>query len=250
MRIGLLCSDTLNEFRQKTLIPILDDKQFKVKVALVDKRPKPTIRQKIIKNLKRGRGGYIIIMAIKKLFFNQDREMEVNEFCRRHNIEVLDIPEPYADSTIEKIKALSLDILILMGGYGIIKKKLLKVTPRGVLSYHHGDMRKYRGMPPGLWELYNNEEEMGITVQILNPGLDSGTPILEKKIHIQKFDRPSTLRQRALKESVGMLHEALLKLADEDFVPQKIKNFGRVYTLPNLRQWIILNFKLWRRWLS
>lgn len=39
-----------------------------------------------------------------------------------------------------------------------------------MLSYHHGDMRRYRGQPPGFWELYNGEREIGVTVQRLAAG--------------------------------------------------------------------------------
>ena len=49
-------------------------------------------------------------------------------------------------------------------------------------------MRKYRGMPPGLWELYHGEREMGITVQKLAAGLDCGVPIEEKHIPIYPND--------------------------------------------------------------
>ena len=165
-----------------------------------------------------------------------------------NNIDVIETNEPYSQTTIEKIKEYDLDLLILTGGFRIIKKKILDITPLGVLSYHHGDMRKYRGMPPALWELYNNEKEMGVTVQVLSPGLDSGIPVEEKKIAISKKDTLKILQKRASDESVDMLYKALVKLSKKDYEPEKIDKFGKVYTLPNLRQWVVLNIRLlWRR---
>jgi methionyl-tRNA formyltransferase len=71
------------------------------------------------------------------------------------------------------------DLLLLIGGFGIIKAPLLDLAPQGVLSYHHGDMREYRGQPPAFWELYNGEKPNRVTVQRLSPGIDCGQPIVE-----------------------------------------------------------------------
>ncbi len=45
-------------------------------------------------------------------------------------------------------------------------------------------------------------------------------------------------------EDEGMLYAALKKMANPDFTPVPIQEFGRVYTLPNLRQWIVLNTRI------
>jgi len=162
----------------------------------------------------------------------------------KNQIEIIETKTPYSDATINRIKKFELDALLLVGGFGIIKEVLLNTTPKGVLSYHHGNMRKYRGMPPALWELYNNENEMGVTVQVLAPGLDCGIPIEEKTIEIRKSDTLKKLQNRASEQSIDMLYKALKKLSDKEFVPEKIETFGEVYTLPNLKQWIILNVRI------
>lgn len=248
MKIGLLTSNSLSEFRLNTLKPILEDNNYSIKVAIIDNRPKKSLKQKLKKNIKRGRGGYILIMALQIFFSKKGKSINIKEFCSKNEIAVIETKEPYSPDTIESIKKYNLDLLILVGGYGIIKEPLLKVTPIGVVSYHHGNMRKYRGMPPALWELYNNEKEMGVTVQILSPGLDNGIPIVEKTIDIRKNDSLKKLQKRASEESIDMLYKALLKVSNKDFKPEKIDNYGKVYTLPNLRQWINLNIRLiWRR---
>ncbi len=57
-------------------------------------------------------------------------------------------------------------------------------------------MRKYRGMPPIFWELYNNEQEIGITVQKLDTRLDARIPIVEKKITIDHNDSYKSLKKK------------------------------------------------------
>jgi methionyl-tRNA formyltransferase len=225
-------------------MPVLNDNVFSIELAVIDDRPEETIVQKIKKNIRRGRGGYIFIMAFQKLFEKKEITISTEKFCRENRISVYKTKDIYSHEAIDKIRNYNLDVLLLTGGYGIIKEPLLSITPLGILSYHHGDMRKYRGQPPALWELYNNEKEMGITVQILTSGLDCGFPVVEKTIEIRKNDSLKKLQNRAIRESVNMMYEALKKLANQKFIPAKPESLGKAYTIPDLRQWIVFNIKI------
>ncbi len=244
MRIGLLSGRTLSDHNLRVLQPILADRDFEVGLVVVDSRPSKRAGWKVIEHVRKGRGGYVIVMAVQKCFARPAQSVGVEEFCRVHRIERLETAHPCAPQTSAEIRRHSLDLLVLVDGFGIIREPLLSACPGGVLSYHHGDMRKYRGMPPGLWELYNGEKEIGITVQKIAAGLDCGIPIEEKHIPIYRHDTLDTLVARLKTEDEGMLHAALKKMADPSFTPAPIQEFGRVYTLPNLRQWIILNTRI------
>lgn len=247
MKIGLLTGPNINEFRLNTLKPILNDPDFSIRLAIVDDRPGDSMIKKLQKNIKRGRGGFVLIMALKSLLSSKEESVPTEQFCEENRIPFIRTSQPYARETIDIIKQYDIDLLLLIGGYGIVKKPLLEATPHGVLSYHHGNMRTYRGMPPALWELYNGESEMGVTVQVLAPGIDCGIPIEEKNIVIHPKDNLQQLEKRALKESEGMLYQALKKLSDPDFKLQPVEHLGKVYTLPNLKQWITLQSRIWRR---
>ncbi|MES2590519.1 MAG: formyltransferase family protein [Bacteroidota bacterium] len=247
IKIGILTSSGLSEFRVNSLKPILEDKECIIKVAIVDKRPKKTLKQKLKKNIKRGRGGYIVVMFFKTVFSEKKMNISIKEYSDAKGIDIIETPNPYSNETIESIKKYELDVLLLIGGYGIIKEPLLSIAPLGILSYHHGNIRKYRGMPPAFWELYNNETEMGVTVQILSVGLDCGLPVEEKVVKIERGDTLSRLQNRGYHESADMMHKAIKKVADQRVTLNQIESFGKIYTLPNLRQWIIFNLKILSR---
>lgn len=244
MRIGLLSGRTLSEHNLRVLQPILADRDLEIRLVIVDSRPSQGAVWKVIDHIRKGRGGYVIVLAAQKCLAKPAKGMSVEEFCRVHHIECLETASPYAPQTSAEVRRHNLDLLVLVDGFGIIREPLLGVCSQGILSYHHGDMRKYRGMPPGLWELYNGEKEIGITVQKLAAGLDCGVPIEEKRIPVYPSDTLGTLTARLKTEDEGMLHAALKKMADPSFTPAPIQEFGRVYTLPNLRQWIILNTRI------
>lgn len=247
MKVGLLTSNSLSDFRLKTIDPIINDKLFTVELAIIDDRPEKSLTEKLRSNIKRRRGAYIFILALKSLLRRKNKAVQTKEYCQKNNIKFLETRDPYSWEIIDQIKHHNLDVLLLIGGYGIVKEPLLSAAPLGVLSYHHGNMRKYRGFPPALWELYNNEKEMGVTVQILTAGLDCGIPIEEKTIEIRPTDNLKKLTDRAFIESEDMMYAALKKLCNPEFRPATIETFGQVYTLPNFREWMVLNAKILRR---
>ena len=247
LNIGILCSKSLSEFNLAVLKLILDDSRFKISVLIIDNRPAKSFWQKIKKNYKRARGGYMLIMLAKKLVKSKGSKLSISsmQFCGENNISLLKTKNPYTPDFLRELKTFNLDVMILQGGFGIIKKPLIDFCSKGILSYHHGNMRKYRGMPPVFWELYNGENEIGATVQILSEKLDAGIPISEISIPLIKSDNLVSARNRLYLKSIPMMHESLLKINERNFVyPTPIESLGSVYTLPNLRQWLEFQFKL------
>lgn len=244
MRIVLLSSSSLNAFQQRVLEPILEDPSFEITGALVDARPKPSFKRRFLKNLKRGRGGYMLVMFFKSRRHKGGPAEVAKDYFEANKIPCVETTEPYGESTVSELNAWQPDVMVMLGGFGIIKEPLLSLAPQGILSYHHGNMRKYRGQPVGFWELYHGESEMGVTVQRLAAGIDKGIPIVEKTIPIEKTDNVTSLSTRALNQSTGMMIEALQLIQQPDFRPEVIETFGNIYTLPNLRQYLKLQFKL------
>src|SRR5262249_2645728 len=71
------------------------------------------------------------------------------------------------------IRAFDLDF-ILRFAFGIIRGDILQAARYGVWSFHHGDETRFRGSPPGFWEIYFNEAVTGAVLQRLTERLDGG----------------------------------------------------------------------------
>lgn len=84
----------------------------------------------------------------------------------------------FTDEDVAAIRSHSLDF-ILRFGFGIIRGGILSAAKYGVWSYHHGDEEKYRGGPPGFWEIYRGDPVNGAILQRLTSRLDGGV-ILRK----------------------------------------------------------------------
>ena len=92
----------------------------------------------------------------------------------------------YSDKTIDKIKALNLDIII-RGGSGILKGKILNSSKFGIISFHHGDNLVNRGGPSGFWEVYEKNPKTGFTIQIFTERLNGGNVIKKGNFRTEQF---------------------------------------------------------------
>ena len=81
-----------------------------------------------------------------------------------------DIFEP---NDIAALKDYKLDF-VLRFAFNILTGDILEVPKYGIWSFHHGDEQRYRGSPPGFWEVYRKDPVTGVILQRLTEKLDSG----------------------------------------------------------------------------
>lgn len=79
----------------------------------------------------------------------------------------------YDQTAIDQIKSLNLDLIIRCGS-GILKGDIFNAAKLGILSFHHGDNRVFRGGPAGFWEVLYKIPTIGFIIQRLNATLDGG----------------------------------------------------------------------------
>ena len=132
---------------------------------------------------------------------------------------------------IDHIESAAIDVLFRRG-FGILQGDVLTAPRYGVLSYHHGNIREYRGVPPGVWEFAYDETSAGITLQRLNETLDGGEIVVEKDVRIDDLPTWQAVERELFDRSTGMLATACQRLQDPDFEPIQPDELGQLYTNP------------------
>jgi len=242
MKITVLTSKYADEF-QLSVINGLVKSKHKITGWVVDERDPKPLMKKFKSNLSKGRGGYVLVMALKYLFKKNKYSADIFGIMENTGQPVYFTKNINSSECTDKIKTFNADVLVLIGGFGLLKNQVLNICRYGVLSYHHGNMRKYRGQPPGFWELYNNEKEIGVTIQKLSEGLDCGELAMEMTIPVKYKDTLTSLQKRIYQNSTDLMVKAL-DFLDTDPVLKKLDEYGKVYTLPNLSQWLLFNFRI------
>ncbi len=255
MRLVILSPCILNDDKLGYFAHVFSNANIQVVGALIHK-PNivgPAFSGSLIWTRVRSRGPRKTIRRIvyhkMESSFHLPIHKKADEYFEERNIPTLISEEKYSASVVDFIRSKSPDALFRTG-WGIIKEPLLSLTPIGVLSYHHGDIRRYRGMPPCFWQLYHNESSMKVTVQILSGGLDCGLIVKEKAIPIGKSDTLKTLHRRAYTETYSMASEAMNLLNNKRFQPVQLsqEELGPIYSTPMVMQLVALHWKvLFRR---
>ena len=117
-------------------------------------------------------------------------------------------------------------------GFGILKGEALTAPKHGVVSYHHGDVREYRGRPAGFYEFLHNEEYAGVTVQRLNQELDKGDIAAFTQVPIGDVSSYKEVRNRLFASSGNLLEIAVENCVKEENIHPP-ETTGELYTTPS-----------------
>jgi folate-dependent phosphoribosylglycinamide formyltransferase PurN/prenyltransferase beta subunit len=137
------------------------------------------------------------------------------------------------DEVVEEIDA-RCDI-VFRRGFGLVTGDLLSATEHGVLSYHHGNPRAYRGGPAGFWEYMHDERTAGMMVQRLSSELDAGTVLAYDEIDISECESWGEIRASLYTNSTELLATAVERVQDGTAAPMDDHEPGPINTPPNAR---------------
>lgn len=123
--------------------------------------------------------------------------------------------------SIENIKKLHPDLIIVMGWRTIIPKEILEIPRRKVVAVHESLLPKYRGFAPINWVIINGETKTGVTLFFLDDGIDTGDIIDQLVIPINKNESASDLYQKTKQASIDILIKNLKYLKTGDVRTRK-----------------------------
>lgn len=129
---------------------------------------------------------------------------------------------------------------IIVVAYGkILPEPILNLPSKGCLNIHASLLPKYRGAAPIQWALINGESVTGITIILMDKGLDTGDILLQRSINIEETDNSKTLSMKlsvlgaeTLIETIHGLRQGniacISQSGDTIYAPQLRKAEGRI----------------------
>lgn len=121
--------------------------------------------------------------------------------------------------------------LIIVAGYGLIlPKEILDFPPLGCINIHPSILPKYRGPAPVSSAILNGDSYTGVTLMMMDEGLDSG-PILDQKIVlIDQSDRNETLANKLFLIGSELLKDYLINFKNNAKTPLVQDDSKATYT--------------------
>ncbi|MFA8450133.1 MAG: formyltransferase family protein [Bacteroidales bacterium] len=145
-------------------------------------------------------------------------------------------------NSLKQLRDFSPDLIISIGTYQIFKKDLISIPRIGILNYHEALLPDYKGLLPAFWALKNNEEECGISLFLVDEGIDTGKIVVQKRMKIPAAITHLKLVSKLKKLGAKGILEALeIFKKGEPFNFVELKEEGSYFTFPNRKD--ILEFE-------
>jgi len=153
---------------------------------------------------------------------------------------------------VAALRALNPD-LIVVAAYGLIlPQSVLDIPPRGCVNIHGSLLPRHRGAAPITSAILAGDAETGITIMLMDAGMDTGPILSMAREPIQPDDTTASLSERMSRLGARLLMATLPKYLNGEIVPQPQPEDGVTYS-PKINRadaqldWTLPAFEIDRR---
>jgi methionyl-tRNA formyltransferase len=146
----------------------------------------------------------------------------VKVLAEAHGIPVFQ-PQALARSpeTVEAMKALQPDLLVMVAFGQILKKNVLEMAPLGVINVHGSLLPALRGAAPINWSVINGDTVTGVTTMYTEAGVDTGPMLLKAEIAIGPDMSAPELATEMSHVGADLLIKTVEALINKTLVPER-----------------------------
>ena len=127
------------------------------------------------------------------------------EVARQQGVPVFEPADPNLPEFVKAMSDLSPDLFVAVGYTNILKEQLLSVPRILAVNFHASLLPAYRGKHPVFWALRNGERWSGLTVHVMDTGIDTGDILYQVRVRTRKRDSVATLYDHIMAQSVKMV---------------------------------------------
>jgi methionyl-tRNA formyltransferase len=121
--------------------------------------------------------------------------------------------------SVEHLRALGADAMVIVGYGQIIPQNVIDLAPRGIINVHASLLPKYRGAGPIQWAIVNGDTRTGVTTMRIDAGLDTGDMLLKAETEIGPDETAIEMSRRLATMGADLLVETLANL--DSIVPEE-----------------------------
>ncbi len=188
---------------------------------------------------KAGRGQQVALSPVKQLALS-------------HGLEIVQ-PDSLKDSSeVERLASFAPDLIVVAAFGQILPLEILALPKFGCLNVHPSLLPKYRGASPVATAILQGDEVTGVTIMLLDAGMDTGPIINQKEMPISAEDTTGTLTAKLAQTGAQLLMETLPLWLDEQIKPRAQEESRASYTKVITKNdgqiaWQLAALDLWRQ---
>jgi methionyl-tRNA formyltransferase len=166
---------------------------------------------------------------------NQIAESPVKTCARKHALPIYQPERVRRSESVELLKALSPDLMVVVGYGQIIPQIIIDIPKFGILNVHASLLPRYRGAAPIQWAIANGETETGVTIMQIDAGLDTGDMLLNAKTAIGADETAPDLSARLAPMGANLLIQTIEQI-QTGTVRREIQQDGEATFAPILKK--------------
>jgi methionyl-tRNA formyltransferase len=126
----------------------------------------------------------------------------------------------------------------------ILRPEVLSIPPRGVINVHPSLLPKYRGASPIAGTLLAGEEETGVTIMLMDEGMDTGPILAQRTVEIGAEDTTGSLEESLATLGAELLVDTLPRWLDGTIEARAQEDSQATYTKPISNKDAVIGWEL------
>lgn len=133
----------------------------------------------------------------------------VKEYALTKGLPLFQYDRVSGEGFLELLAGLSPQMIVLAAFGQLLPGAVLRAAPLGCLNVHPSLLPKYRGAAPINWAIINGEEKTGVTIMLMDEGLDSGDILDQEETAIEPGETYGRLHDRLAEMGACLLIKAV-----------------------------------------
>ena len=139
----------------------------------------------------------------------RQQQSAIKRYAEQKGLRVIQPRSLKSQAVKKELKELSPDVIVIAAYGQILPKDVLTIPKSGCINIHPSLLPRHRGPAPVANTLIEGDDVSGVTIMLLDEGLDTG-PILASEEHeIYPVDTTETLTKRLFLEGAKLLETVL-----------------------------------------
>lgn len=164
-----------------------------------------------------GRSDFIPLSVVSTT--DDPAEEHIDDIARAAGIPVLLAGNLRRPEVIEAIAGYRPDVIVVSCFTLRVPPALLALPRFGCVNVHPSPLPRWRGVDPVFWTLRCGDEETGLTIHLMDEGLDTGPILLQERIAVPEGIRQTDFERELSARAGPLLVKALDGLIAGEIVP-------------------------------
>jgi methionyl-tRNA formyltransferase len=131
---------------------------------------------------------------------------------------------------VEELAALRPDVIVVCAFGQILRQPVLDIPTKGVVNVHPSLLPRHRGATPIQAAILAGDEETGVTIMLMDPGMDTGPILRQRSLAISPWDSGGSLGEKLSRMAADLLGETLPLWLASKIEPQPQNEAQTTYT--------------------